>query len=130
MPLGFGTVEQEFVAAERQAIQQWLDEHAPVTDGPTEWPHGTVEQLYRWLAARGKEFAGLASDYDESEKHPDRYSWYLVVDVMQSHMCLCVLLRFIHQNRRHALAQDGWAMTARTVPMVFTCSKSMLELLP
>lgn len=103
--LGFGSTEKRFIQKEVDFVDDYIAENFD-----DEWfEEDFVDDLTDVLEKRAKEYREKSDEYKEAEEYPQRYSYYYV-NILHDVSDLCVIFRFSHINRNHALSPDGWAM--------------------
>jgi hypothetical protein len=119
MMIGFGSTEQDFEAAEKAAIIEYVEKEYR----DQELGYFTDEfckQVSDWLSKRAKSHRDDAEHNRTAPDYPIRYSRYWS-HVVSDASYIVPILRFHHINRKHALSPDGWGMMA--TEMVFSiCS--------
>lgn len=109
--LGFGSTEERFEQEEFDFCEKFITEKSNnFTDNSNFiFTDEIVDELKIALGERKRELDVLREKYRESPEYPDRYSTYYFNIVNDIHD-LCVVFKFSHINRRHAMSPDGWAL--------------------
>lgn len=105
--LGFGSNEQAFEKQEVEFVEEFVRKEMPKYDSM--FRNEMVDDLRSQLEARSSEYRKLSDSYKEATEYPDRYGYYYF-DVVHNVNTLCVVFKFSHINRRHAMSPDGWGM--------------------
>ena len=110
MILGFGSTEKDFERQEFDFVDEFIKEGVKVTGfSDFFFSENFYKDLCKELKARKEYYDNLRNKYKEATEYPNRYSTYrfvIVYDISD----LCVIFKFSHINRRHALSPDGWAL--------------------
>lgn len=106
--IGFGKSETDFEKQEFQALREHLIEFKN-SSGISYFDDAFEKSANDFLEKRCANYDAKRDEYNGAKEYPSRYSTYYF-DVLRSANNLCVVMRFSHINRRHALSPDGWAM--------------------
>ena len=108
--LGFGSTEKDFERQEFAFVDEFIKEKVKIVSfSEFCFSKNFYKDLCKALKARKEHYDKLDKEYHDSTEYPNRYStyyFYVVYDVSD----LCVIFKFHHINRRHALSPDGWAL--------------------
>lgn len=109
--LGFGSTEEKFEQEEFDFINGFIADKANFFSDNSNFifTDEIVNELKIALDERKRELDALRDKYKEATEYPDRYSTYYFNIVNDIHD-LCVVFKFSHINRRHAMSPDGWAL--------------------
>ncbi|MCK9369524.1 hypothetical protein M0R04_06425 [Candidatus Dojkabacteria bacterium] len=115
--LGFGLTETDFEKQEFGFVEQFVKEKIEnyrEEDGIDFcFTDDFAKELSEKLKERKDQYDKLLDEYKTATKFPDRYSTYYF-DVLHNSSNLCVVFKFSHINRRHAMSPDGWAALLET----------------
>jgi len=113
MILGFGSNENDFEQQECDFVHAFIARKAAEAgDGMDDsfWFNEEIKtELESALNERCAEYNQLRDTYKTAEKYPSRYSTYSF-SILHDIADMCVVMKFSHINRRHAMSPDGWAM--------------------
>ncbi len=111
--LGFGKTETDFEEQEFAFVEEFIKEKANNFVGDNcefDFSSDLVAELNQKLKERKSFYDKADEDYKMATEHPDRYSTYYFDTLTDTFANLCVVFKFSHINRRHALSPDGWAL--------------------
>ena len=111
--LGFGKTETDFEEQEFNFVEQFIKEKAESFVGDKynfNFSDELVDELNQKLKERKEHYDKLSDEYKKATEYPDRYSTYYFTVLTDTFSALCIVFKFRHINRRHALSPDGWAL--------------------
>jgi len=111
--LGFGKTETDFEQQEFNFVEEFLNTKAKEFVGDKydfNFSEELVKELGEKLKERENHYRELDKQYKTATEYPDRYSIYYYSILTDTYANLCVVFKFSHINRRHALSSDGWAL--------------------
>jgi len=111
--LGFGKTERNFEQQEFSFVEEFIKEKVKEFVGDKykfKFSDDFVKELNEKLKERKEHYDKLRDEYETATEYPDRYTTYHFTVLTDTYSSLCVVFRFSHINRKHALSPDGWAL--------------------
>ena len=111
--LGFGKTETDFEQQEFDFVEKFVQEKANNFEGDKYdfcFSEELIAELNAKLKEREEHYKKLDKEYKTATDYPDRYSYYYFTVLTDTFANLCVVFKFSHINRRHAMSPDGWAL--------------------